>query len=321
MTTQPSTEVAVRESGSALSLTSGQEFWNEKQVAALRQLGVKDFTNGDLAVFFHQCQRTGLDPFARQIYMLSRWTKDGPKQTIQTGIDGYRLIARRVCDQRNESLEYEDTLWCGKDGGWEDVWLSTAHPAAAKVTVLRGGRRFSAVALWEEFLQTNKDDSPTAMWQRMGANQLAKCAEAAALRKAFPQDLSGIYTDTEMGQADAPSAPAPQPVDGLRARAAVAAKPAPPSDAGPPEPAEATPETEPASDRYDPWEIKTITKAQSAKLHASMSDLGIVDRDRKLEYVANVVGRQVESSNELTKDEASQVIEALTMDAEQIEPS
>jgi phage recombination protein Bet len=195
------TEIAVRPT-TDLSIEPEQQNWTDKQKAALQQLGVKDASNADLAVFFHHAKRTGLDPFAKQIYMLGRWTKEGVKQTIQTGIDGYRLIARRAADARHETLGYEDTLWCGKDSQWREVWLEDEPPAAAKVVVLRDGQPFPAVALWTEFVQTNKDGTPNAMWKRMGANQLAKCAEAAALRKAFPQDLAGIYTDAEMGQAE-----------------------------------------------------------------------------------------------------------------------
>jgi phage recombination protein Bet len=230
-----SNDVAVRGPSSALAIADGQQEFTPKQVAALQQLGVKDASEGDLAVFFHQATRTGLDPFAKQIYMIGRWSQEGTKQTIQTGIDGYRLIARRAADRSHESLEYEDTLWCGPDGVWRDVWLASGPPAAAKVTVLRNGGRFPAIAMWNEYVQTNRNGTPNAMWARMGAGQLAKCAEALALRKAFPQDLSGIYTDEEMGQADSraehaaaapavagverPSGPRPRVVDGAVAEA------------------------------------------------------------------------------------------------------
>ena len=65
--------IVKHETGSALTIQDGQEFWSAHQLAALVQLGVKDAPNGDLAVYFHQCQRTGLDPFARQIYMIGRY--------------------------------------------------------------------------------------------------------------------------------------------------------------------------------------------------------------------------------------------------------
>lgn len=188
--------------GTALTIQDGQTEFSSGQIATLRQLGVENATREDLAVFFHQSVRTGLDPFARQIYMIGRWTKQGTKQTIQTGIDGYRLIARRAADRSRETFGYEDTLWCGDDGVWRDVWLSKTAPAAAKVTVIRNGERFSAVALFSEYAGTTKDGSYTNMWATKSSVMIAKCAEALALRKAFPQDLSGIYTAEEMAQAD-----------------------------------------------------------------------------------------------------------------------
>lgn len=203
--------VATRPQGTALTIQEGQTEFSSGQIATLRQLGVENATREDLAVFFHQAVRTGLDPFARQIYMIGRWTKQGTKQTIQTGIDGYRLIARRAADASRETFGYEDTLWCGEDGEWRDVWLPKTAPAAAKVTVLRNGERFSAVALFSEYAGTTKDGSYTQMWATKGAIMIAKCAEALALRKAFPQDLSGIYTAEEMAQADSETAPAAQP--------------------------------------------------------------------------------------------------------------
>lgn len=206
-----SNQLATRQTGTALSIMDGQTEFNAAQVAVLQQLGVDQASREDLAVFFHQSVRTGLDPFAKQIYMIGRW--DGRakrmKQTIQTGIDGYRLIARRAADQHHETLGYADTLWCGENGTWRDVWTSKDAPAAAKVTVLRAGQPFSATALWTEYVQTNKDGAPTSMWSRMSSTMLAKCAEALALRKAFPQDLSGIYTSEEMSQADNTTVTAP----------------------------------------------------------------------------------------------------------------
>lgn len=203
--------IATRPQGTALTIQEGQTEFSSSQVATLRQLGVENATREDLAVFFHQAVRTGLDPFARQIYMIGRWTKQGTKQTIQTGIDGYRLIARRAADASREKFGYEDTLWCGEDGAWRDVWLPKTAPAAAKVTVLRNGERFSAVALFSEYAGTTKDGSYTQMWATKGAIMIAKCAEALALRKAFPQDLSGIYTAEEMAQADNETLASPAP--------------------------------------------------------------------------------------------------------------
>lgn len=189
---------AVARPNTALAIADDQTEFNHDQVAVLQQLGLRGADRADLAVFFHQARRTGLDPFARQIYMIERQGK----QTIQTGIDGFRLIARRTVEHTGESLGYEDTLWCGPEGVWTDAWLKAEPPAAAKVVVIRGGQRFSAVALFREYVATKRDGSPTSMWATKGALMLAKCAEALALRKAFPQDLSGLYTSDEMAQAE-----------------------------------------------------------------------------------------------------------------------
>ena len=195
-----------------LTLTETQDTFTERQLAALTQIGVQDATPADLAVFLHQCQRTGLDPFTRQIYMIGRRQRDSrgnyvTKQTIQTGIDGFRLIARRVADRRHERLEETDTLWCGEDGEWHDVWLKKVPPTAAKATIIRGDSKFSAVALFSEYCPTRLDKTtgqqvPTGVWMTKPALMIAKCAEALALRKAFPQDLSGLYTPDETNMDD-----------------------------------------------------------------------------------------------------------------------
>lgn len=200
-----STEVT-QHGGSELVLSDDQTFWTPNQKAALAQMGVDRATDADLAVFFHQCTRTGLDPFARQIYMIQR---EG-KQTIQTGIDGFRLIGRRAVDRTRETLEVSEAEWCGQDGAWRDVWLSQEPPAAARVTVYRNGGKFPAIALYSEYVGLKRDGNVTKMWGTRPAGQLAKCAEALAWRKAFPQDLSGLYTNDEMAQADNPGAPMPR---------------------------------------------------------------------------------------------------------------
>lgn len=200
---------------SDLTITDKQDGFTDNQIAALQQMGVQDASQGDLAVFFHEVQRTGLDPFARQIYMIGRRTKvDGQwvtKYTIQTGIDGFRLIARRAADRSHEAFGEPVTAWCGADAVWREAWLDAKHPPlAAKVVVQRGQGTFTGVATLEEYQGTRKvkdqDGSwhaePTSMWKSKPAIMLAKCAEALALRKAFPQDLSGLYGDDEIQESD-----------------------------------------------------------------------------------------------------------------------
>lgn len=182
----------------AISIRDDQVTFDDLQTKALAHLGVQTANKADVAVFFHTCKLTGLDPFARQIYMIERQGK----QTIQVGIDGFRLIAQRTTERTNGSFGYGDTEWCDASGNWSDVWLSSEPPAAARVTVKRNGEDFPAVALWSEYAAKKRDGNLTAMWRDRPAGQLAKCAEALALRKAFPQDLSGIYTGDEMEHAD-----------------------------------------------------------------------------------------------------------------------
>jgi phage recombination protein Bet len=185
--------------GSELTIEENQKGFTSAQLAALGHAGVKNAQPGDLEVFFHQVQRTGLDPFARQIYMIQRQGK----WTIQTGIDGFRLIARRAADRSNETFGEPETLWCGRDGMWRDVWLDPKlPPVAAKVVVQRGQGTFTAVALYTEYAGRKAGGQINSMWASKPAIMLAKCAEALALRKAFPQDLSGLYTSDEMDQAD-----------------------------------------------------------------------------------------------------------------------
>jgi len=160
----------------------------------------REATNDELALFVGQCKRTQLDPFAKQIYAIFRFDKRLNREvmTVQTGIDGFRVIAERT----GRYLGHVGTWWCGEDEQWKEVWLSKTPPKAAKVTVRKivDGQisDTTAVAHWSEYVD---DKSP--MWKTMPANQLAKCAEAKALRQAFPNDLSGLYTSDEMAQADA----------------------------------------------------------------------------------------------------------------------
>ena len=195
-----------------LTIRPDQDVWDERQLAALQSLGMHG-SPAELAILLHHCQRTGLDPWARQIHLIAR----GGRATVQVSIDGMRLVADRVDRQTGGHHGYEETLWCGADGQWRDVWPSDDPPAAAKVTIVRDGHRIPVVAHMREYMPRSRDGKPTGLWKAMPALMLAKCAEALALRRAYPQDLSGLYTSDEMAQAapngqpepSAPSAPEP----------------------------------------------------------------------------------------------------------------
>lgn len=178
-----------------LAIRPDQHGFTEPQVDVIRrQLGIEDVPDEELALYFHQALRTGLDPFSKQCYLIARWNNKKRRHdyTVQTGIDGYRLIADRTGQ------------YAGSDA--PEFGQDDRGKSYAKVTVwkLVNGVRcpFSAIAYYDEYVARDKEDRPSGLWGKMPRGQTAKCAEALALRKAFPADLSGIYTHEEMQQAD-----------------------------------------------------------------------------------------------------------------------
>lgn len=302
------TEIEPYRPGESLVVAADQTNWTSEQVAALRHIGVDGATEGDLRVFFHQCQRTGLDPFLRQVYMISRESSerqpDGSwrkvvKQTIQTGIDGYRLIARRAAHVSGDSLSIGAPEWAHEDGSWRPVWTSAwGAPVAARVVVQRAGESFPGVALFDEYKQTKRGGELTSMWASRPAGQIAKCAEALALRKAFPADLSGIYTDDEMSRLDAPRASQERRPAGLASVLAARSS----IEAGPVEATETA--TAPA--------LLDASSGLAKAMFAALGEQGFKDREAKLEVCSGIAGRELASSSELTVAEAHLILDALT---------
>lgn len=202
-------------SSGVLDLRDNQAWWTAKQVAALKALGIKNATQEDLLVFFHYCQRTGLDPFSKQIYLLERksWNKETRgydyTQTIQVGIDGYRVRAQRAALREGVRVDYEDTVWFDAEGKRHEVWLDREHPpTACRVTVVKiypdGLRtRYPGLVNFESYAAYGQNRDKTekwllAQWGVMPEHMIEKCAEAFGLRRAFPADLGGMFVEEEL---------------------------------------------------------------------------------------------------------------------------
>lgn len=178
--------------------------FNSKQIDILKNSICKGVSNEEFEIFLMACMKTQLDPFMRQIYAVKRKSKKpdgswGETMTIQTGIDGYRLIAERT---ERYAPGPEPTYVYDANGN-----LISATSYIKKQTKDGTWHTVSASAYVDEYMQTFTDKAtgekkPTGLWVSMPKTMLAKCAEAQALRKAFPAEMSGVYTKEEMQQAD-----------------------------------------------------------------------------------------------------------------------
>lgn len=236
----------------------------------------------EFKLFIEQCRFTGLNPLMGQIHCVPRY--DGKLRRdvfkAQTGIDGFRLIAKRSHAYAGQ----DEPEWCGSDGQWSDVWLDKDHPpVAARVRVYHHdyARPIVGIVMWDEFVPMIKvygtDNKPkkdehgnnimrvTPMWKEKPAHMLAKCAEAQALRKAFPNELSGLYTDDEMARADAEARRAQR-----RARKTTAT-------AAPIEHEDGTVRSAPVTTEPPTQEEDLADADALAKFRKSLSDLGKVD--------------------------------------------
>lgn len=178
-----SNEVAVKVD---TSVAGPVDPWSREQIDLLKRTICKDASDDELKLFLHVVKRSGLDPFARQIHAVKRWNDKANRfdMMIQTGIDGFRLTAERT------------GAYAGSD---DAVFDDEKEPGKATVTVYKmvGGARcpFTATARWAEYFPGDKQGF---MWRKMPCVMLAKCAEALALRKAFPAELSAVYSPEEL---------------------------------------------------------------------------------------------------------------------------
>lgn len=158
---------------------------SEKRELIKRTVCAGYISDDEFELFLHTCSRTGLDPLMKQIYSIPR---DSTRST-QTGIDGFRLIA----DRTGKYAPGQDAVYEYNDKG--ELIRATAFV-----------KKMTPDGVWHEVtgsvsLKEYLPGKPGKCWKQMPEVMLSKCAEARALRKAFPADLSGIYVHEEMAQA------------------------------------------------------------------------------------------------------------------------
>lgn len=172
------------------------EFDSKREL--LKNTVARNLTNDEFELFCLVCKRTGLDPFMKQVYPVKRkdYKNNIDVMTIQTSIDGFRAIAERTCHYapgREPTYTYDN-----------DKRLISATSYIKKMTPDGTWHEVAATAFFDEYCQRSKDGEPMQFWKKMPHVMLAKCAEALALRKAFPAVFSKIYAEEEMEQASTP---------------------------------------------------------------------------------------------------------------------
>jgi phage recombination protein Bet len=186
----------------AIATTNGVALDFSNQQLEMIQHSVMPGANAlEFDLFLNLCKAKRLDPLTKQIYAV----KVGGKWQTFASIDGLRVIAERSGNYGGQTEPY----WCGPDGEWKEVWLSDDPPSAAKVGVWKRGYAHPTwgVATFKSYGKGKGNN-----WSSMPDVMLLKCAEALALRKAFPDDLSALYVREEFAE-DAPRSAAPTPLN------------------------------------------------------------------------------------------------------------
>lgn len=177
--------------GATRAMVRALEF-SPDQKKMIRDTFANGASDSEFAVLMEVARARNLNPLLRQIHFVNRWDKEkGCKVwSTQISIDGLRAVAERTgIYAGQDEPEYEHD----KDG----------KLVACKVRVYRKDwqRPAVGVAYFGEYAQTKKDGGLTQFWATKPHIMLAKCAEALAIRKAFPEDTAGLYTPEEMGEA------------------------------------------------------------------------------------------------------------------------
>jgi len=181
-------------------------------------------SDNSVKMVLNYCQASGLDPMQKPVHIVPMSVKNGNeyemRDVIMPGIGLYRTQAAR-------SGEYGGITEpdYGEDVS-DDKEVGITYPKWCKVTVKRiingSAVEFTAKEFWKENYATKKrgETKPNAMWERRPYAQIAKCAEAQALRKAFPEvgaqptfdEMDGKqFEETVIGSSSSPASTQSKP--------------------------------------------------------------------------------------------------------------
>ena len=174
-------------------------------------------TVDSIAMVLSYCRSRNLDPFKRPVHIVPVYSKAarGYIETVWPGIAELRTTASRTGQYAGcDAAEFGPTLtktFTGEindhDGGQnakKSISVTIEFPEWARLTIRRiaGGHVASFVGpkvYWiESYARQGKSDVPNEMWTKRRIGQIEKCAEAAALRRAFPEELGNEYAAEEM---------------------------------------------------------------------------------------------------------------------------
>lgn len=172
--------------------------WSPDELDVIRQRIAPGASNAELAHFAQECAHRGLSPFRGEIHGIMRYDSRVGKDvlTIQVSVAGRRTIAERTGLYGGQSAPQ----WCGPDGEWKDIWLSGDPPAACRVEVFRKdwNQPVVGVARYASYVQLDKNGRPRGLWKSAPDYMLHKSAEAAALKRAFPDEMSAAGDGREL---------------------------------------------------------------------------------------------------------------------------
>lgn len=261
----------------AQQMVPGTEFTRE-ELDLIKSTVAPKLTDAEFKLFLYMAKARGLNPIKKQIYAVKRWDSEQGREvmTIQTAIDGFRLIAERT----GKYAPGREPTYVDREGGG----LVSATAYVRKMTADGTWHEVAATAFWDEYKQTKKGGELTSFWRRMPHGQLAKCAEALAIRKAFPDDTAGIYTFDEMAQADnGQDERLPAPTITMPRRLSERAKPEPVVEVVEQEPEL---ELEPVLDQPEAHDLENLLRQSLEERNPERPDPVISEKQRRMLHAA-----------------------------------